>query len=70
MSESVAYALEHTGGKELEETVKFIRMIDKFFDTLNVTNLVNGKKKRKSFQSPYTSSNDFRIKVRIFITYM
>ena len=70
MSESVACALEHTGGKEVEETVKFIRMIDKFFDTLNVTNLVNGKKKRKSFKSPYTSSNDFRIKVRIFITYV
>ena len=63
MSESVACALEHTGGKEVEETVRFIRMVDKFFDCLNVTNLVNGKRKRKSFQSPYTSSNDFRIKV-------
>ena len=49
MSESVACALEHTGGKEVEETVKFIRMIDKFFDTLNVTKLVNGKKKRNHF---------------------
>ena len=46
MSESVACALEHTVGKEVEETVKFIRMTDIFFDTLNVTNLVNGKKKR------------------------
>ena len=63
MSESVAYALEHSGGKEVEETVKFIRMIDKFFDSLNVTNLVTGKKKRKSFQSPYISSDDFRVKV-------
>ena len=63
MSESVACGLEHTGGKEVKETVRFIRMVDKFFDALNVTNLINGKKKRKSFQSPYTSSNDFRIKV-------
>ena len=51
MSESVGYALEHTGGKEVEEIIKFIRMIDKFFDSLNVTNTKNGKK-RKSFQSP------------------
>lgn len=49
MSESVACALEHTGGKEVEETVKFIRMIDKFFDSLNVTNLVTGKKKENHF---------------------
>ena len=55
MSESVACALEHTGGKEVEETVRFIRMVDKFFDCLNVTNLVNGKRKRKSFQSPYVT---------------
>ena len=70
MSESVACALEHTGGKEVEETFRFIRMIDKFLDTLNVTNLVTGKMKRKSFQSPYTSGNDFRVKVCMFITYM
>ena len=49
MSESVACALEHTGGKEVEETVKFIRMTDIFFDTLNVTNLVNGKRKDNHF---------------------
>lgn len=63
LSESVANALEITGGKEVEETVKFIRMMDKFFDTLNVTNLVSGKQKRKPFQSPYVSRNDFRLKV-------
>ena len=63
MSESVACALEHTGGKEVEETVRFIRMVNKFFDCLNITNLVNGKKKQKSFQSPYTSNNDFQVKV-------
>ena len=63
MSESVANALEKTGGKEVEETVKFIRMMDKFFDALNVTNLVSGKQKRKSFQSPYVSGDDFRTKV-------
>ena len=44
MSESVACALEHTDGKEVEETVQFIRMINKFFDSLNVTNLVTIKR--------------------------
>ena len=38
-------------------------MMDKFFDCLNVTNLVNGRYKRKSFQDPYTSKDDFRLKV-------
>ena len=63
MSESVSHALEFTGDKDTEETAKFIRMIDKFFDTLNVSNLVCRKHKRKSFQSPYISSKDFRLKV-------
>jgi len=49
MSESLACALEHTGGKEVEETVKFIRMIDKFFDALNVTNFITGKRKENHF---------------------
>ena len=65
MSETVANALVDSGNKDAEETGKFIRMIDKFFDSLNVTNLVIGKKKRKAFQSPYMSSNDFRLKVNL-----
>ena len=36
MSESVGYALEHTGGKEVEETIKFIRMIDKLLQILKM----------------------------------
>ena len=65
MSETVANALVDSGDKGAEETAKFIRMIDKFFDSLNVTNLVTGKKKRKVFQSPYISSNDFRLQVNL-----
>ena len=61
MSESVSKALE--SNEETKETAKFISMIDKFFDALNVTNLVSGKQKKKLFQSPYTSSDDFRLKV-------
>ena len=58
----VAKALKKVYGEEVRETVKFIEMMDKFFDCLNVTNLVNGRHKHKSFQDPYTSVDDFRLK--------
>ena len=63
MSSTVSNALTSTKDKKVEETANFLKMIDKFFDSLNVTSLGNGKAKRKSFQSPYTNSNDFRLKV-------
>lgn len=56
-------ALKLVGGSQAEETVKFTSNVDKFFDALNVTNFVNGKKKRKPFQDPYRSSTDFRLTV-------
>jgi len=40
-------------------------MMDKFFDCLNVTNLVTGYHSLKSFKDPYTSKDDFRLKVCI-----
>lgn len=61
----MANALEHTKGNEVEETVKFVRMIDKFFDCLNVNSFTQGKHKRKPFQEPYRSKDDFRIKVHM-----
>ena len=63
MSESVYKALISANDKNVEETAKFILMIEKFFDALNVTNLNNGQHNIKSFQSPYTSGDDFRLKV-------
>ena len=66
LSESVAKALELTGGEEVTETVKFVKMLDHFFDCLNVNNFHTGKQKRKQFQDPYRSGDDFRLKV-IFI---
>jgi len=65
----VANALEHTGGDKVKETVKFVRMIDKFFDCLNVNSFTHGKRKRKPFQDPYRSKDDFRIKVHIIIDF-
>ena len=51
MSESVANALVNSGNKDVGNTARFIQMIDKFFNTLNVVNLVIKTKKGKAFQS-------------------
>eukprot|EP00731_Ephydatia_muelleri_P018851 Em0011g891a len=61
LSESVAKAMELTGGPVVSETVKFITMMDKFFDCLNVDNYSSGYTQRKPFKQPYRSANDFRL---------
>ena len=65
LSETVAQALILTGGDEAAETATFLRYMDKFFDTLNVSSYDRGKMARKVFQNPYRSKDDFRIKVCI-----
>lgn len=63
LSDSVSKALEMTGGKDAQETAKFVGMFDKFFDCLNVNSFIKGKHSRKAFQNPYRSATDFRLKV-------
>ena len=41
----------------------FLRMMDSFFDCLNVRNNVQGKLKRKDFCLPYSTPQDERFKV-------
>ena len=48
---------------ELDKTIEFVQMLDKFFDCLNVSSLDAGKHSRNTFKSPYHSEKDFRIKV-------
>ena len=60
LSDSVSKALEMTGGKDAQETAKFVGMFDKFFDCLN--SFTKGKHSRKAFQNPYRSAIDFRLK--------
>lgn len=52
-------------GDEASETVLFVKMMDSFFDCLNVNNFSTGKRKRKPFQDPYRKKDDFRFKVYI-----
>ena len=47
LSSTMANALQSQGHMETESTHRFIRMIDLFFDCLNVSNLTEGKKARK-----------------------
>ena len=63
LSETVANGLQMVLGEEASETVRFIRMMDKFFDSLNVNNFTTGKRRRKVFQDPYRGPGDFRLKV-------
>ena len=53
----------HTGGREVLETAKFVSIMDKFFDLLNITNFTNGTKKRKCFLHPFRHIDDFRLAV-------
>jgi len=43
LSCTVAHTLEFTGDEEVSETVKFVHMMDKFFDCLNVQQLFVGQ---------------------------
>lgn len=56
-------ALYFSGNVDAFETAYFIDKMDKFFDTLNVSSFTQGKFKRKVFQQPYRSANDFRLVV-------
>ena len=63
MSETVGKALQQTGGEEASETAKFILVMDRFFDCLNVKSLSESYKHLKLYRKPYRSGNDFRLKV-------
>ena len=56
-------ALLMTGSSDVEETAKFVGMMDKLFDCLNVHDFTNGMHKHNAFQLPYRSGKDFRLKV-------
>ena len=64
LSESVASALQFMDREETQETYKFIRTMDLFFDCLNVKNPLESKLKRKDSRAPYCKYNDWRFKVR------
>ena len=64
LSKSVADALAYFGDPKTEETERFIRYFDKFFDCLNVRSFSEWKTRRKPDRKPYTSPNDPRLEVK------
>ena len=69
LSESVLKGLTSVWD-DASETGYFAEMIDKFFDALNIHNYNHGARSRKSFQLPYTSGDDHRLKVNFTYTYL
>ena len=63
MSETVACGLEKINCKGTEQTRLFIRMIDRFFDCLNIKGPLLYKLKKKDSLKPYTSPEDEKFKV-------
>jgi len=64
LSETVSKGISKIVGEEGSETAKFVLMMDKFFDTLNVHNYDHGIHQNKKFQFPFKSAKDKRLTVR------
>ena len=65
MSSTVADALTYYNDESTIETRTFIRLIDSFFDCLNVKSQQEGIMKRKPNREAYTKPSDERFKVNI-----
>ena len=63
LSSSVADALTYLNDDATTETRLFVRHFDKFFDCLNVTNVLEGVLKRKEDRVAYYQADDQRFKV-------
>ena len=63
---SVAKARVDTQSR-CHQTARFIEMMDKLFDCLNVTSFTARKHARKEFQDPWRP-NDFRFKVGMVVS--
>ena len=65
MSDSVACALKFMDNDSTQQTRVSIRMVDRFFDYLNVKSPKVALLKRKDSIAPYKTPNDERFKVGI-----
>ena len=63
LSSSVADALKYLGEDDTSETESFVRLMDTFFDCMNVRSTVEGTRKLKPNLKPYYSQDDDRLKV-------
>ena len=63
----MANALQYYAQPGTEETERFVRVFDKFFDCLNVRAIDEGLTKRKPNLAPYRAVDDERLKVHNII---
>lgn len=63
-STTIANSLEMLYDESVEETVKFVRTMNKFFDCLNVRNPYEGRNKRNPDLNAYTNPEDERRRVQ------
>ena len=59
----MASALQFVDDEGTRETRTLIRMMDRFFDCVNVKNPLEHKLKRKDTRAPFHKVNDWRFKV-------
>ena len=64
--------LSHHGPPDASETAKFFKMLDSFFDCLNVRSYNEHNSKRKPFLKPYSDQNDIRFDwlINTFLLYL
>ena len=65
----MADALVMQGFVHATKTREFIRLVDQFFDCLNVSQTFAGKKALKPALDPYKSDTDWRFEVCSIATY-
>ena len=63
LSKSVADGLSYYDDPATKATEKFCRIMDRFFDCLNVRSLNAWKRKKKNDLKPYTDPDDKRLQV-------
>lgn len=68
LSNSVAEAMEFLGNPESKKTIRFIKILDRWFDILNVRNSSEGVQKRKPDRMPI-HRNDPRLQVSYKLTF-
>ena len=70
LSQTVADIFAHRGLNYTSGKEKFIRLTDNFFDSLNVTTMLQGKEKKKDFFQPYEKVDHWRLGVSCCINQM
>ena len=60
LSQRVGRVLKDFGGPQVQETAKFVLLMDRFFDCMNTRHLNEGQRKLKPDLDPYRDVNDPR----------